>query len=1040
MSIKFSLTFSAQYATDAPTLEVLLGGSVLFSELVTTVTGSGVVTVTYDIPYAGSLADLNFRFNDASSESGRSITVENVRINGQTIDPNAFSLSGGAAVTGGAVALNGNGAGSLVNGAIADYLLGVNEPSLAELGTVTVAGTTGNDTAIVGTAGDDVINADAGHDTVSAGAGDDIIYGGDGIDTIYGHDGNDLIVGGGDNDRLYGRNDDDLIYGGEGADRIYGDDGDDVLNGGAGNDKIYGGAGNDRIYGGDDHDLIQGDAGNDIIDGGSGDDDIRGGEGDDTINGDAGRDTLLGEDGNDTLSGGDDSDFIQGGAGEDILNGDAGNDTIYGGDDNDTIDGGIGDDILRGQEGDDTVSGDDGNDWLYGENGNDTLNGGAGRDRLFGDAGDDIINGGDDVDRVEGGEGNDTLNGDGGNDFVDGGVGDDIIDGGAGADRLFGGEGNDVINGGDGNDVLYASLEGVYQDAVTIADILASDSEISYNAATGNFYKYVRSETGAVDVTHGAAVADAASNFLNGFAAHLATITSAAEQTFVGGIVNGSQWAWVDGSDVDSEGNFVYESGPEAGTSFSTALSWNGGDVSNTNTDARDNVLIWDGGGDVLFAFDGDAYGYVAEWEGSDVITPIIQSGFDSRGETNTLNGGAGHDTLHGSLGDDILDGGSGNDILNGGYGDDTASYESATNGVRVNLSTGLALNHGTDILNSIENVTGGDFNDNITGDTGDNVLHGGAGDDRILGGNGNDTIFGGDGSDVIGSLVLSNDITVADVLALDDSLNYNAATGNFYKFVSTTSTWTDANAAAQADILFDTAGHLVDINSAAEHAYVSSIVDSGAHFWSGGSDSAVEGQWQWSDGTVFWDSGASTGEYTDWFNGSDTSNRDDYDNLIILNGDNFSNQFYAFTGTGFSAAYLIEWEGASVLDYSLAVNTTTDVTTISGGNGQDRLYGGQGIDIFVFEAATDYSLVDRIHNFVTGTDGDALDISDLLTDTSGDITEYIQFVDSGPNDTLVQVDRDGAGTDHGFENIAKIFDLNGLDEVTLHTDGNIII
>src|SRR5262249_3048068 len=52
------------------------------------------------------------------------------------------------------------------------------------------------------------------------------------------------------------------------------------------------------------------------------------------------------------------------------------------------------------------------------------------------------------------------------------------------------------------------------------------------------------------------------------------------------------------------------------------------------------------------------------------------------------------------------------------------------------------------DTLTSIENLTGGDFDDTLTGDAGANVINGGDGNDTIEGGAGPDTITGGADTD----------------------------------------------------------------------------------------------------------------------------------------------------------------------------------------------------------------------------------------------------------------------------------------------------
>lgn len=119
---------------------------------------------------------------------------------------------------------------------------------------------------------------------------------------------------------------------------------------------------------------------------------------------------------------------------------------------------------------------------------------------------------------------------------------------------------------------------------------------------------------------------------------------------------------------------------------------------------------------------------------------------FTGDADANTLTGADGDDTLLGLGGDDILNGGAGADILDGGEGTDTASYETATAGVTVNLTLqGGAqdtVGAGSDTLISIENLTGSAFDDTLTGDAGNNRLVDALG--------GNDRIAGGDGNDVI--------------------------------------------------------------------------------------------------------------------------------------------------------------------------------------------------------------------------------------------------------------------------------------------------
>jgi len=916
VNFRFSLTLSATYASDAPTIEVLMDGIVVSSELITTLTGTGTSLLTFDLDYEGAFPPFELRFNDTSTETGRQVRIDNISLNGQHLDHQSLGLSGDAFANSNASSLNSNGDVLTLNSAIEDYMFGINEPTIADFGTPTITGTTANDAALNGTPQDDIIYGDAGSDKISGLAGNDLIDGGDGNDLLLGHDGDDVLVGGEGNDRLFGRNDDDILYGGNGHDKLEGDAGYDILNGGAGDDNIWSGADDDVAYGGE------------------GNDKVRGEEGNDTLYGDAGNDRLEGGDGDDYLNGGDGKDWLYGGEGTDVLEGGAGTDRLFGGNGNDTLNGGEGQDVLYGQEGDDVLDGGDQKDWLYGGEGVDILNGGAGKDRLSGDEGDDFV---------------------------------------------YGDGGDDIIYGG--------------------------DSSMFYNATTGNFYKHIT--TGTNDTTHAQALSDVVTQDLHGATAHLATISSVSEQSFVGTIINGSLWAWIDGSDSATEGVFVYESGPENGSVLDGSLNWQAG----TNSGTADNIIIWDGGGDVLYAYAGTntAYGYIAEWEGADVLTAGgVTSGHDSTAEINILNGGAGNDTIYGSMGNDILNGGADDDVLDGRFGVDTATYETATGSVNVNLDTGVASGaDGNDTLIAIENVTGSDFDDTLTGDANNNTINGGAGADIILGGGGSDVLIGGAGNDTIGA-----------------------------------TNWNTANSAAQASTLNGVSGHLLTINSADEQSFISTVADAGSHFWSGGSDSGAEGVWEWTEGaeagTSFWNTSGGTGEFANWYNGDDTSNSGTNDHLLILNNGTYSNEWYAYTST-YNAAYMIEWEGADVLAGGFTSNETSNTVTLYGGDGQDTLYGGTGIDKFVFEASSAFNDVDVIENFVAGVGGDALDLSDILSGASGSITDLVNFVDSG-GDTLVQVDADGTAGGTNFTTIGQIVGVTGLDEATLLTDGNIIV
>lgn len=171
------------------------------------------------------------------------------------------------------------------------------------------------------------------------------------------------------------------------------------------------------------------------------------------------------------------------------------------------------------------------------------------------------------------------------------------------------------------------------------------------------------------------------------------------------------------------------------------------GDINGTSGDddpldgtPNDDTINGLGGNDVINGFDGDDTIFAGS--GNDVV-----------------NGGNGRDILHGEDGDDVLNGdagnddffgGSGSDSLNGGAGQDRVFYSDAMAGITANfinqsLNTGDAAG---DSYNSIESITGSNFDDVITSGNDNNDLIGLGGNDVLVGARGRDRLFGGDGED----------------------------------------------------------------------------------------------------------------------------------------------------------------------------------------------------------------------------------------------------------------------------------------------------
>jgi Ca2+-binding RTX toxin-like protein len=180
----------------------------------------------------------------------------------------------------------------------------------------------------------------------------------------------------------------------------------------------------------------------------------------------------------------------------------------------------------------------------------------------------------------------------------------------------------------------------------------------------------------------------------------------------------------------------------------------------------------------------------------SDVLIGIENVTGSNHAETITGNEQA--NTLDGRGGNDTIDGGFGNDILIGNGGTDTASYLShdglPADGSPDVISLGNGTSDGsytrfqalgsiriaveTDVLRSIENVTGSDSDEAINGNDGANVLDGRGGNDILDGGLGNDTLIGNGGIDT--ASYLSHDGVAGAVITI--TLGLGSADGSYVR------------------------------------------------------------------------------------------------------------------------------------------------------------------------------------------------------------------------------------------------------------------
>ena len=560
---------------------------------------------------------------------------------------------------------------------------------------------------------------------------------------------NDTLDGGGGNDLLVAGIGDQTLAGGDGIDTVgftenFGDDPAihlSLLLQGVAQDTGVGQwtlSGIENLSGGNDNDELTGDDNVNILGGSTGDDVLRGMGGNDTLYGDGGMDSAAPASGPPTQYPDDGSN------GNDTLDGGAGDDQLFGGGGSDTASfasetGGVQAFLYNGGFGEAFAA--DGYDQLHDI---ESLTGSAFNDQLLGNNLDNVLSGGDGIDLLRGRAGNDTLQAGAGDDYLDGGLGDDILDGGDGWDRLsyFGSASGPVtidlrIQGvaqdtGQGNDTL---IDIEHVGGTVFGDTLTGDDGQNVirgsSDGLGSPVDHIEGQGGDDLISDGAGDhvmdgGDGTDTFLyEAFALTGGINVSLALQ-------GGAQDTGVGAMTLTNFENLT-------GTVYADTLTGDG----NANVlagDLGDDTLVGGAGNDSLYG-DGAIF---MDTHGTGLSGP---TGFLADASTLYIGGIGGNDTLEGGLG---------NDLISGGGGIDTASYEHASGSVTATLFNNTTGNgnssgaDGNDTLNSIENLTGGAYNDVLNGNALANVLTGGDGHDGLRGNSGDDTLLGELGDDLL--------------------------------------------------------------------------------------------------------------------------------------------------------------------------------------------------------------------------------------------------------------------------------------------------
>jgi Ca2+-binding RTX toxin-like protein len=837
----------------------------------------------------------------------------------------------------------------------------------------------------------------------------------------------------------------------------------------------------------------------------SGNDGLAGNAGPDIIEGLAGNDSLSGLGGNDSLDGGDGDDVLRGGADDDTLEGGAGNDELSGGDGIDeatylnagggvsvslaittaqnTLGAGIDTlvDIenLRGSEYNDTLVGDSNNNVLYGEGANDLLDGGAGSDTLYGGYGNDIFrfstapNGSTNVDTIADYESNDRLQ------FDNAVFTAFTALGTLNANFLVKAHSSELAPADADNYLLYETDTGkLYYDAdgngaaprvhvatllnmgLPVGNIPAGGIEIIGNAIPTNGADNLVGSSG-----HDSIDGLAGNDTIDGLAGNDTLKGGGGDDSLLGGTGNDI----LDGDDGNDELH---------GGDGDDILRGGNDDDKLDGGEGSDEIIGGDGDDRIMFSWgidtiDGGA-GYdtldftnVSGEDGElgiiDLQVNLNSSSAQNAGEgralflsniealhggagndfligdaqNNFLRGGDGDDTLQGGDGNDELDGGDGEDIMEGGDGDDTYWVDNLNDIVNEDEDAG----HDTIYLlyeGGLQYVLPPNIENLYVATDGAAVwLAGNELDNYIMLGEGAATIDGGAGKDTVSYLYTS--LPGPDGI----SLNLNLSTQIPYAGAGTL---TMSNIENLAGTEFnDTLIGDANANTLDGYEGDDSLVGGAGndHFYESTGDDYIDG----GDGidTLNYSPGWSAVHVDLGISGPQTIRDGESDTIVNIEN---------LVGTSYSDVLIGDGGDNEIqgLEGDDLLKGGAGADSLFGGYGNDTLEGGSGADSFFFTYAPASAGIDRISDFVSGTDRIVLDNSKFTSllgvgqlsaaqfrsgagvATAADADDYLIY---NTTTGALYYDADGSGGSHLPIQIAV---LHGEGAATLlHSDIEVI-
>jgi len=549
-------------------------------------------------------------------------------------------------------------------------------------------------------------------------------------------------------------------------------------------------------------------------------------------------------------------------------------------------------------------------------------------------AGDDIGNslGGNDL--LIGGAGNDSLDGGDGDDDVQGNDGDDTLLGGAGNDTLTGGDGLDSMTGGTDADVFSFTLTTVFgaQSSVAALDVIPD-----YSFAQGDAIRLLTSGVTPAEIYWVGAVGAPQAALTVGFALPGFTLPAGVAARLGYFITDSAGGGWVV---VDENANNLLDA-----NDFAVRLGGAGFPVTEAGLHIGGGAVVTQygtAGGEVLFATDRN-FG-LRGLAGDDTLEGSAASG--------TLAGGIGDDQyVIRSIGTEVIErAGEGIDVVWATIGTAANPFVLPANieiGRLIGSATGLIGGSTDEQLVAhptlASTIKGQGGNDEIFGGAGLNSLFGGDGDDTFRGGAGDETMAGGIGNDSF--VIYSLGAIISEAPGEGSDTAWVAVDGytlgpnvEVARLVGEGARVLFGSETAEALVANQTIGSSLSGNGGDDTLWGSIHADT---LNGGAGDDIIRGQ----GGADLMSGGAGNDQYVIL---STTA--------IIIEDNNAGYDTAWYAVSGMTMAANIERANLSGLANSIAGNAQDNVIVgnpglanafLTGGAGNDTIYGGTGADLF---------------------------------------------------------------------------------------------